>query len=136
MPNSTIQTTPGRLITHGWIYEGLQFAGLKMHLAGGASFTLADDMTLLTVTECGFEGYSPQFLSGWTAPEDLGTYVEIRADEREWENGDPEPVTIRGWFVTNPDDEIVYAFKYGTPKVIAPGETHPVPFAHRFRNWP
>jgi len=123
-------------MTDTWIYEGLIHAGLKLHLAGGDSFNLSDSMTLLTVTECDYEGYSPQFLSGFTEPDDMITYAEVKADQREFVNSDGGSVVIRGWYVTNPEDEIVYAYKYDPAIILPDGDSHYVPFAHRFRNWP
>lgn len=117
------------------MYDEFRFVTLKMRLAVAEPFVLTDGMLKAPIPEATFIGYAPQTMTGWTEPSSLGLVSSVRTDQPNWHNDDTVSVPILGWYVTDLEDKVWFAFKYETPVVLAPGDDLAIPFVHQYRTW-
>lgn len=135
MPNSSMQTKTARLRLHKAMVDEFKFVTLKMRLCTEEPFNLSDSMTTLPITEATFPGYLAQQITGWADPVSLGTVSIIRTDQPTFNNTDIHDVPILGWYVTDADGKIWFAYKYDTPFILTGLTELSIPFVHQYRMW-
>lgn len=130
-----MQTKTARKQLHKAMWDEFRHVTLKMRLCSVEPFNLSDSMTTLPIEEATFPGYLAQLITGYAEPVSLGIVSTIRTDQPTFHNTGIDSVPIIGWYVTDGDGKIWFAYKYDTPYILTGLTEFSIPFVHQYRMW-